>query len=73
MRYIDYGLGAFRAAAFDDVPRDRSVELADVYANLLARGQLAGIEVTQRFYEVGSPAGLTETHAYLSATLAGGH
>ncbi len=33
----------------------------DVYQELLAERQLAGYEVHQRFYEIGSPAGLEET------------
>ena len=60
MRHIDYGLGLFRAAAFDGFPRDAVVDLADVQKALLARGQLAGFEIKQRFYEIGSHAGLEE-------------
>ncbi|MFY9924023.1 MAG: nucleotidyltransferase family protein [Opitutaceae bacterium] len=60
MRHIDYGLGAFRRPAFDSFPRGESVDLADVQKALLARGELAGFEVTQRFYEIGSHAGLSE-------------
>jgi len=60
MRHIDYGLGIFRQPAFDSFPRGESVDLADVQKALLARGELAGFEVTQRFYEIGSHAGLSE-------------
>jgi len=60
MHHIDYGLGVFRAAAFSDFPRDAVVDLADVQKSLVARGELVGYEVTQRFYEIGSPAGLAE-------------
>jgi NDP-sugar pyrophosphorylase family protein len=60
MRHIDYGLGLFRSAAFDDFPRDEPVDLADVQKALLARGELAGFEVKERFYEIGSHAGLGE-------------
>jgi N-acetyl-alpha-D-muramate 1-phosphate uridylyltransferase len=63
MHYIDYGLGVFRAEAFSAT---RSTDLADVYAELLAGGQLTAFEVNQRFYEIGSPAGLTETASFLS-------
>ncbi len=34
---------------------------------LVARQQLAGYEIKQRFYEVGSPAGLKELDALLRA------
>ncbi|HVS51936.1 MAG TPA: nucleotidyl transferase, partial [Opitutaceae bacterium] len=67
MRHIDYGLGVFRAAAFDGFPRDAVVDLADVQQALVARGELAGYEVPSRFYEIGSPAGLNELDALLRA------
>jgi NDP-sugar pyrophosphorylase family protein len=60
MRHIDYGLGLFRSAAFDGAPRDHPVDLAEIQADLLARGELAGYEMRERFYEIGSPAGLEE-------------
>jgi len=60
MRHIDYGLGLFRAAAFDGFPRDAVVDLAAVQKSLLARGELAAFEIGRRFYEIGSPAGLKE-------------
>jgi NDP-sugar pyrophosphorylase family protein len=60
MRHIDYGLGVFRAAAFAECPRDAVVDLAAVQAGLCTRGELAGYEVKERFYEIGSPAGLKE-------------
>ena len=65
MRHIDYGLGVFDAAAFADVPGGVPWDLARVYQDLLGRGQLAGYEVAQRFYEVGSPEGLAEFRRYM--------
>jgi NDP-sugar pyrophosphorylase family protein len=66
MQYIDYGLGAFRASALETYAEDRSLDLSAVYKHLLARGQLAGYEVHQRFYEIGSPDGLEETRRYIT-------
>lgn len=63
MNYIDYGLGVFRAAAF---AKTHSQDLADVYSGLLDSGELAAVEVHERFYEVGSPAGLKEMTNFLS-------
>jgi NDP-sugar pyrophosphorylase family protein len=60
MRHIDYGLGVFRAAAFAGFPADEPADLADIQKALVARGELAGFEVSRRFYEIGSPAGLEE-------------
>jgi len=73
MHHVDYGLGAFRAAAFDGFARDAVVDLADVQMALVARRQLAGYEIKQRFYEIGSPAGLNELDALLRAGQVPGH
>ena len=67
MQYLDYGLGLFRAAAFDRYAGQQRFDLADVYADLLADGQLAAFEVMQRFYEIGSLSGLEETRRFLEA------
>ncbi len=65
MHHIDYGLGLFRAAAFDGFPRDAVVDLAAVQTALCQRGQLAGYEMKERFYEIGSHEGLAELDALL--------
>ena len=65
MHHIDYGLGVFRAAAFDGFSREVPVDLAEVQKALVARRQLAGYELKQRFYEIGSPAGLAELDTLL--------
>jgi NDP-sugar pyrophosphorylase family protein len=67
MHYIDYGLGVFRASAFDNVPVGKPYDLAELYSDLLRRGQLAAYEVKKRFYEIGSPAGLRETAEFLAS------
>ena len=66
MKYIDYGLGVFRAEAFQSLPAGKACDLAELYTALLQRGQLAAFEVHERFYEIGSPAGLAETVEYLA-------
>jgi len=65
MHHIDYGLGLFRAAAFAGCPPDTVVDLATVQTDLCLRGELAGYEMKQRFYEIGSPAGLKELDQHL--------
>lgn len=67
MHHIDYGLGLFRAAAFDGFPRDAVVDLAEVQKALVARHQLVGYEIGERFYEIGSHEGLNELDALLRA------
>ncbi|HYB58125.1 MAG TPA: nucleotidyltransferase family protein [Alphaproteobacteria bacterium] len=65
MRHIDYGLGILKAEVLERYPQGEPFDLADVYAALVAAGRLAGFEVQQRFYEIGSPEGLAATEAYL--------
>jgi N-acetyl-alpha-D-muramate 1-phosphate uridylyltransferase len=67
MRHIDYGLGVFRKSAFSGRVNDETFDLAEVYQDLLREGDLAGVEVASRFYEIGSPGGLEETRAHLVA------
>lgn len=66
MHYIDYGLGVFKHSAFDKVPDDQPSDLATLYQDLLAQGELAAYETGQRFYEIGSLEGLEETRRYLA-------
>lgn len=65
MRYIDYGLGILRADVIREWRDNEPFDLADVYHQLAAEKQLAGYEVTQRFYEIGSPEGLAELDSLL--------
>jgi NDP-sugar pyrophosphorylase family protein len=68
MQHIDYGLGVFHRRAFDAWnDHEGPFDLASVYRALLAAGELAGVEVPDRFYEIGSLDGLAETRALLAA------
>lgn len=66
MEYIDYGLGVLNAEALSEWPKDRAFELSMVYQKLLQQGELAGYEINERFYEIGSPSGLKELDRVLS-------
>lgn len=65
MQYIDYGVAMLRRDVLDRIPDDRPYDLADLYSQLVADGQMAGHEVTNRFYEIGTPASLEEARRYL--------
>jgi NDP-sugar pyrophosphorylase family protein len=65
MNYIDYGLSAIRRYAIEKVEKP-VFDLSEWYRDLSVAGQLAGIEVTDRFYEIGSPEGLRDLEQYLS-------
>jgi len=67
MRHIDYGLSLFQAPVFDAYAADRVFDLAEVMGRLVREKQLAGYEVLERFYEMGSPAGLAELEDLLKA------
>jgi MurNAc alpha-1-phosphate uridylyltransferase len=66
MEHIDYGLSIVRREVFDNTPDQEPFDLAGLYHQLSVTGQLAGHEVYQRFYEMGSFEGLQETEAYLA-------
>jgi NDP-sugar pyrophosphorylase family protein len=65
MRYIDYGLGVLRTSVLASWPDSQPFDLADVYRDLAENEELAGFEVTQRFYEIGSKEGLAELETLL--------
>jgi N-acetyl-alpha-D-muramate 1-phosphate uridylyltransferase len=63
---IDYGLSVLdRDRVVAEIPSGRPFDLADLYTRLATDGRLAAHEVGERFYEVGSPAGLAELEAAL--------
>lgn len=64
MRHIDYGLGVLTTSALERYPDGQPFDLSTVYAELLNRGELAGFEIKERFYEIGSIDGLRETEAF---------
>jgi len=67
MRYIDYGLmGMERKIIEDGIPRETKVDLADLLSRLSREGRLAGMEVFERFYEIGSPSGLRDFEALVA-------
>ncbi len=57
----------FAPKPFKIVSAGQAHDLAEVYADLLQRNQLAAFEVHERFYEIGSPAGLREMAEFLAA------
>jgi len=67
MHHVDYGLSVFRR----DVIREMTTpgvksDLSTVLHRLSIENRLAGFEVKERFYEIGSPEGLHDLSTYLS-------
>jgi NDP-sugar pyrophosphorylase family protein len=68
LHWIDYGFSMYdRDAIAPLLPAGEVVDLAVLQSTLSAEGRLAGVEVVDRFYEVGSPAGIAELEAHLTA------
>jgi len=65
MHYIDYGLGVLEASALNGYPSGLPLDLSRVYNELSLQKQLAGYEVFERFYEIGSHQGIADTEKYL--------
>lgn len=64
MRHIDYGLGILTAETLRAEAAE-VFDLADTYHRLSRAGELAGFEASERFYEIGSHAGIADTERYL--------
>jgi MurNAc alpha-1-phosphate uridylyltransferase len=66
LTHIDFGISVLSSAVFQPYADQRCIDLADICRALSRQGRLAGFEVSQRFYEIGSLQGMRETDAYLS-------
>ncbi len=64
--FIDYGLSALaREVVAREIPAGVKADLAELFHALSLRGELAGYESGERFYEIGSPAGLEDFEAWV--------
>jgi NDP-sugar pyrophosphorylase family protein len=66
MDWVDCGLGGFEAGTIESFGRGER-ELPELFARLARERQLCGFAATQRYYEIGTPAALLETEAFLRA------
>jgi len=66
MQYIDYGLSVLHRDVIEGIA-ETVFDLAAVFHRLSLAGRLAGYEVTERFYEIGSPEGLRDLEQYLAS------
>jgi N-acetyl-alpha-D-muramate 1-phosphate uridylyltransferase len=69
MSHIDYGVSILSRDVFVNYEKSRVLDLADICRNLSMGGQLAALEVSGRFYEIGSPQGIRDTEEFLSRKL----
>jgi NDP-sugar pyrophosphorylase family protein len=69
MEWVDYGFSVLsRSAVADRVGTGQVADLSDLMRDLSSAGRLAGFEVTDRFYEIGSPEGLADLERHLAST-----
>jgi N-acetyl-alpha-D-muramate 1-phosphate uridylyltransferase len=66
MTHIDYGLSIYSRQVFDAQQSDRPIDLADIAHDLSAKRQLAGLEMRERFYEIGSLQGLEDAERFFT-------
>jgi NDP-sugar pyrophosphorylase family protein len=72
MQHIDYGVNVLSARALVAWKGAEDVfDLAELLSDLSRQGKLAGYEVTERFYEVGTHQGLRDMRRYLSGQSGG--
>jgi NDP-sugar pyrophosphorylase family protein len=66
LRWIDHGISVLRRDLVEErVPPGARADLGDLMHELSREGLLAGVEIHERFYEAGSPAGLGDLEEYL--------
>ena len=66
MAHIDYGLSILSSSVLAYRPGGEVFDLAELYHELSLSNQLAGFEVAERFYEIGSVQGLKDAESYFS-------
>ncbi len=64
MVYCDYGLSIFNKSAFAGF-HGGAFDLSEVTAKLIDQRELAALEMSHRFYEIGSPEGIKDLAQYL--------
>ena len=65
MEFIDYGLSILSERVLNRIPKSVNYDLANLYKDLSIEKKLAGYEVLERFYEIGSKEGLKEFENYI--------
>lgn len=66
MAHVDFGLSLLSSEVFSAYRNCRIIDLADILKELSLRGQLAALEVFERFYEIGSLQGIKDAEEFLS-------
>jgi len=65
MDWINYGVTALDKEALTLIPEGEFCDEETFYGSLIKRKELLAFEVKERFYEIGTPASLSEFEAYI--------
>lgn len=65
MKYIDYGLCVVDSIIFDNYKKNVKFDLGELFYDYSIQGNLNGIEIREKFYEIGSFNGIKKTSFYL--------
>ncbi|HEX3482258.1 MAG TPA: NTP transferase domain-containing protein [Kofleriaceae bacterium] len=66
--HIDYGATALRREVIAALPAGKRIGLDEIQSQLAAAGRLRSVVARDRFFEIGSPAGLAELDHHLRAS-----
>lgn len=66
MQYIDYGLLYFNKSAFLEKDIGTSFDISSLLSYWISQGNVEGLEVYNRFYEIGSLVGMKELSEFLN-------
>ncbi len=66
LNYIDAGISIFERTALKDIPRQQNIGLDAFFSSWASDGRLGAYEVADRFYEVGSWAGLSDFEKFIA-------
>jgi len=67
LTHIDYGAIAFRRTVIAEQPANTAFGLDALQHELAGAGKLRAFEATERFYEIGSEAGIQDLEQFLSS------
>ena len=65
IRYVDYGLSCYESKVFHSIEKHKPQDLGNICSELANQNLLAGYEVKDRFYEIGSFQGIEDFEKYM--------
>jgi MurNAc alpha-1-phosphate uridylyltransferase len=65
MQFIDSGLSIFQSEVLSEIAPDSVIDLSDILETLVAKKQVVGYQIFERFFEVGSFQGIVDLSRHL--------